>query len=59
MLFELARQVERDDVDVETLACLLQGALVGGAGGDEVIVLLELGDAEVGGGVGEEDVAAA
>jgi hypothetical protein len=59
VLLEAQRQVERDDVDVEALAGLLQRALVGGTHGDEVILLLQLGDAEVGGAVGQEDVAAA
>lgn len=59
MGLEAAGQVERDDVHVEALAGLLQGALVGGARGHEVVVLLQLGDAEVGGRVGQEDVAAA
>lgn len=57
MCLEAAGQIEGDDVDVEALACLLQGAVVGWAGGDEVVVLLQLGDAEVGGRVGQEDVA--
>lgn len=57
MLLEAARQVQGDYVDIETLTCLLQGPLVGGSRGDKVIVLLQLGNAEVGGVVGQEDVA--
>jgi hypothetical protein len=57
VLLETARQVQGDDVDVQTLASLLQGPVVGGARGDEVIVLLQLGNAEVGRVVGQEDVA--
>jgi len=38
---------------------LLEGAVVGWTCGDEVVVLLQLGYAEVGGRVCEEDVAAA
>jgi hypothetical protein len=57
VLLEAARQVQGDDVDVQTLAGLLQGPLVSGARGDKVIVLLQLRDAEVGGVIGQEDVA--
>jgi hypothetical protein len=48
VLLEAARQVQGDDIDVQTLAGLLQGPLVSGARGDKVIVLLQLRDAEVG-----------
>ena len=57
MLLKLLREVERDDVDVEGGTCLLQRLFVCGPRRDQVIVLLELGDAEVVGGIGEEDVA--
>ena len=57
--FEAGGKVERDDIHVEALACLLQGALVGGPGSNQVIMLLQLGDAEIGCRVSEEDVTAA
>jgi hypothetical protein len=40
MLLEAPGQVQRDDVNIEAVACLLQGAFVGWACGNEVIVLL-------------------
>jgi hypothetical protein len=40
VLLEAARQVERDDVDIEAVACLLEGALIGWSRGNKVIVLL-------------------
>lgn len=59
MCFEAGGEVEGYDIDVEALACLLQGALVGGPGSNQVIMLLQLGDAEIGSRVSEEDVTAA
>lgn len=58
MLFKFLSQVQGDDVHVEALTCLLQRLLVSGPGCNQVIILLELGDAEVGSCVREEDVAA-
>ena len=57
MLLKLLRQIEGDYVDIEALACLLQRSLIGRARSNEVVVLLQLWDAEVGGGVGKEDIA--
>lgn len=52
-------QVQGDDVDVERSAGLLEGLFISGSRGYEIVVLLELRDAEVGRCVCEEDVAAA
>lgn len=57
MFLEPARQVQRDDVDVEALTCLLERALVCRPRSDKIILLLQLRNAEVGGVIGQEDVA--
>lgn len=57
MLLEPARQIQGDDVDVKAVTGLLERAFVSWAGGDEVIVLLKLRNAEIRGVVGQEDVA--
>lgn len=49
-------EVEGDEVDIEIGACLLQRPLVGGTCGDQIIVLLELRQEVVRGGVGHVEV---
>lgn len=57
VLLETAGQVQRNDVNVQAVACLLEGSLVGWSCSNEIILLLQLWDAEVGGAVGQENIA--
>lgn len=59
MLFWTLCQIQRYEVDVEVRACLLQGPLIRWAGGDEVVVLLQLGQQVVSRVVGEVEIASA
>ena len=59
MCFKPASQIQGDYVYIQALACLLESALIGWPSSNEVVLLLQLRYAKVGGGVGQEDVTSA